>query len=250
MDDPFPLYLPPEARRLFQGESLLRRLAQTAHWSKSSKLLEFHGSLAGLALSKALGCRLTVVEPEGKTADLLKERARAVGLSDRATFLTQPVAGSSFAVESLDGILALGRVLGFPATVAKRLRVWLAPKGRLALTVLLKVSRNPAPQVLSYWEQRLGTPLPSARDALIEVQQEGFEPEFLDSMGETDLDEYYRELEVAAARLPAEHPGGKALIEEMGVRRSAAGRSGVTWALMVLRRSEPGEKAPPSRDGG
>ena len=33
MADPFPLYLPPETRRLFQSESLLRRFAQMAHWN-------------------------------------------------------------------------------------------------------------------------------------------------------------------------------------------------------------------------
>ena len=36
MADPFPLYVPSEARRLFQSESLLRRFAQMARWDDSA----------------------------------------------------------------------------------------------------------------------------------------------------------------------------------------------------------------------
>lgn len=250
MDDPFPLYVPPEARRLFQSESLLRRLAQAAHWSKSSRLLELHGSLGGLALSQALGCRLTVVEPDAKASESLKERARSAGLTDRTTFLTQAVAGSSFAVEGVDGILALGRVLGVPGPLAKRCRVWLAPKGRLAITVLVRVGRAPPTAAVEAWAKRLGSPLPTVREALLSAYNEGFEPEFVDTLGETELDDYYREVEAAAAKLPADSSEARIVADELRAFRSSGPRSGATFAVLALRRREPGEKPPVARDGG
>lgn len=249
MADSFPLYLPFDARRLFQGESLLRRLAQTAHWSKASRLLELHGSLGGLALTKALGCTAVVVEPDPRVSDSLKERARVAAMGERATFLSQAVEGSSFAVESFDGVLSMGRLIGQPGEVARRCRTWLAPKGRLAFTVLVKVSRAPSAEVLAAWEKRLGAPVPSSRDALMAVERAGFEPEFMESVGEAEMDEYYKELDQAAAR-HADDPGAPALREESRLHRAQNGRAGVTWALIVARRREPGEKPPVNRDGG
>lgn len=250
MADPFPLYLPAEARRLFQTESLLRRMAQTAQWSADSRLLELHGSMGGLALSKALGCSVTVVEPEARILDQLRERARVAEMSGKTAFLGQPTTTCTFPAESFDGIFCLGRVVGAPTELAKKCRVWLAPKGRLAITMLLKVSRAPSSDMLSYWEKRLGAPLPSALGALKGVEAQGFEPELLESMGDAELDDYYREFEPLLAKLPADHVGAQLLREEAKLHRAQNGRAGVTWAVLVARRAEPGEQPPESRDGG
>jgi hypothetical protein len=146
MADPFPLYLPSEARRLFQSESLLRRFAQAAHFTGGSRLLEVHASLGGLALTRALNCTLTVVEPDAKVADTLKERARLAGLGDKVTWLVQPLSTVSFAAKSFDGIFSLGltgallapALLGFAAhfwgigTI-----MWLPLFGSLAVSALV-----------------------------------------------------------------------------------------------------------------
>lgn len=250
MADSFPLYLPPDARRLFQTESLLRRFAQAAHWSDESSLLELHGSLGGLALAKALACHLTVVEPEQRVADALKERARVVGVADRVGVQHAPVGSVKFAERAFDGIFAFGRVLGVPAPVAKQWRPYLAEGGRLGLTAVVRVGLKPAEAALKAWEARLGAPLLSPRQTLMAIEQEGFEPEMVESLGEAELEEHYKELEASLGKNGSDEPGPKALREEISLHRSLNGKTGVSFAFMVLRRKEPGEKPPPSRDGG
>lgn len=250
MVDPFPLYLPPEARRLFQTESLLRRFAQAAHWDKDSELLELHGSLGGLALTKALGCRLTVVEPDAKVAESLKERAKVAGILDKVTFLDQGLAGLEVDEGAFDGVFSLGKVVGPLAALAGELRRFIAPRGRLGLTWVVKVGRTPPKEPLDYWAARLGQPLLMPREALIAVETKGYEPEMIETVSDGELDDYYKELEALLARGTHDGAGVKALREEMAVHRAQSSHSGVALAVVIARRKEPGEKPPPSRDAG
>jgi cyclopropane fatty-acyl-phospholipid synthase-like methyltransferase len=172
MSDPFPLYVPPEARRLFQSESLLRRFAQMAHWNDGASLLELHGSLGALAIAKALGCHLTVLEPEQRLADALKERARVVGVGDKVAVQHGPLDAIKFAQRAFDGIFSFGRVIGLPAQVAKQWRPYLAVGGRLGVTAMVKVGRQPNAAAVSAWEARLGSPLLSPRQTLMAVETE------------------------------------------------------------------------------
>lgn len=247
----FPLYLPPDARRLFQSESLLHRFAQMAHWHEGSSLLELHGSAAGLALAQTLDCHLTVVEPEAKVVESLRERARVAGVEGKVGFQVGDGVKLPFAERAFDGIFSFGRVLGLPHEVAKAWRPYLAEMGRAGFTAVVKVSRTPAPEALAYWEQRLGAPLMLPREALMAVEREGFEPELIETAGEGEFEEYLRELEGALSRQPAsDEPGPAALKAELALHQSLQGRTGVTLAFVVARRKEPGEKPPPSRDGG
>ena len=125
MADLFPLFLPSDARRLFQTESILRRFAQAAHWSNTSKLLELHGSLGGLALTKALNCTLTVAEPDPQMLEALKERARVAGIADKVTFLNKRFDELEFPDKSFDGVFALGRVVGTLDGGSAKARKWL-----------------------------------------------------------------------------------------------------------------------------
>lgn len=251
MADPFPLYFPPDARRLFQTESLLRRFAQMAHWEKGSELLELFGSLAGLALTKALDCRLTVVEPEDRTLTMLRERAKAAGIATHVTFSPGPLAPLSFPQGTFDGIFSFGRVVGLPRALAKAWRPLLAEKGRIGFTAVVKVSRNPSDKALEYWKNRLGAPLLLPRETLLAVEEEGFEPEMVETVGEAELDEYYKELEAALGKVSnAAEPGPSALRAEIDQHRALNGKTGVTLAFVVARRKEPGEKPPLSRDSG
>jgi hypothetical protein len=250
MADPFPLYLPAEARRLFQSESLLRRFAQAAHFTGSSRLLEIHASLGGLALCRALNCTLTVVEPDLKVCETLKERARLAGIGDKVTWLNQPLSSVSFGEASFDGIFSFGRVIGPPAELARRFRPWLDEKGRLALTWIMAVGRSPAAVALESWEDRLGQPIISPRDTLLGVEPEGFEPELVESLGDPELDEFYKEVESALLRYPPDSADVKAVKAEIAVHRAQQGRAGATYGVIVARRKEPGEKPPLSRDGG
>ncbi len=249
MADPFPLYLPPEARRLFQSESLLRRFAQAAHWDEGSSLLELHGSLGALAVTKALGCHLTVIEPEERLADALKERARLVGVGDKVAVKHSATGAVTFAERAFDGIFSFGRVTGLAAAVAKQWRPNLAFNGRLGVTAVVRVGRQANDAALATWEKRLGAPLLNPRETLMSVEMEGFEPELIETLGDLELDEYYREVEIALSKSADTNAAGQqSLRDEIALHRS--GKTGVTLGFIVARRKEPGEKPPASRDGG
>jgi hypothetical protein len=250
MADPFPLYLPAEARRLFQSESLLRRFAQAAHFTGDSRLLEFHASLGGLALCRALNCTMTIVEPDLKVSETLKERARLAGIGDKVTWLNQPLSTVSFGEGSFDGIFSFGRVIGSPSAMARRMRPWLDEKGRLALTWIMAVGRAPATVALESWADRLGQPIVSPRDTLLTVEPEGYEPELVESLGDPELDEFYKDIETALVRHPADSADVKAVKAEIAVHRAQQGRASATYGVIVARRKEPDEKPPLSRDGG
>ncbi len=249
MADPFPLYVPPETRRLFQSESLLRRFAQMAHWNDGASLLELHGSLGALAIAKALSCHLTIIEPDQRLADAIKERARVVGCGEKVAVQHGAVGSIKFAERAFDGIFSFGRVIGNPAQVAKTWRPSLAVGGRLGLTAVVKVGRLANEPVLAAWKERLGSPLQSPRETLMSIEAEGYEPELIETLSEGELDEYYRELEALLGKTGDTNAAGAlALRGEIALHRT--GKTGVSIGFIVARRKEPGEKPPPSRDGG
>ena len=249
MVDPFPLYVPPESRRLFQSESLLRRFAQMAHWNDGASLLELHGSLGALAIAKALSCHLTIVEPEQRLADAIKERARVVGVAEKVAVQHGLVGSLKFAERAFDGIFSFGRVIGVPAAVAKQWRPSLAVGGRLGLTAVVRVGRIPNEPVLAAWKERLGVGLLTPRETLMTIEAEGYEPELIETLSDQELDEYYREIEAVLGKTADTNAhGALALRGEIALHRT--GKTGVTMGFIVARRKEPGEKPPPSRDGG
>jgi hypothetical protein len=247
MAEPFPMYVPSDARRLFQTESLLRRFAQMAHWDGDSKLLELYASLGGLALIRALGGELVVVEPEARLLENVKERARLAGVLEQVAFEQHAVTRLDFPQRSFHGIMCFGRVLGTPASVAADWRPLLAENGRVGFTCVVKVGRAVAVPALEYWHKRLGAALQLPREALLAVELAGYEPELVETIGETELTEYYKELEALLPKA-TDPEGARTLKEELAIH--AAYGAGVTLAFIVARRKEPGEKPPLSRDSG
>jgi hypothetical protein len=250
MGDPFPLHLPADARRLFQSESLLRRFAFAAQWDDGSHLMELCGSLGGLALAKALKCRLTVLEANAKVAEYLNERCKAASLGTQVRVKQQAdVTDVSGVDDTFDGIFCLGRVVGHVDTVAGRLRPLLRPAtGRVAVTTIVKGGRRPNEAALAAWHKRLGRPVLTPRDAMMAVEAKGFEPEMCESLGEAELEEFYRELTGMVTRGVAGADAG--LRDEVAWHKSFGPNSGVTYAVVIARRKELGEKPPLSRDGG
>lgn len=247
----FPLFVASDGRRLFQSESYLRRMAQTGAWSERSRLLELHGSLGGLALVRALECHLVQVEPEPTSLQWLKDRARAANIDmarlDLREGSTQELNGLS---GPFDGVFCLGRVLGHLDEEAARLRPLLSPRARLAITTVIKAGLKPSPHSLETWERRLGRPLVSPRDALLQVEAAGFEPETIDTLSDAELDVWYRELEATLARTSTVSAEVAAAVRaEIAAHKAAGGNSGVTYAMVIARRKEPGEKPPLARGG-
>ena len=251
MADAFPIYLPPDARRLFSSEATLQRIARTAHWAPGPRILELSASPAAGLLVTTLKAVVTAVDADQRALDLLKDRLKAAGIQDKVTLKQISWNGMPFGDNAFDGIVGLGRLIAPLDAAAAGLRRYLAPKGRLALTWPVKVSRNPNQACLEYWHARLGQPLQLPREALMGVERQGYEPETIETVGETELDEYYAEVETVLDRQPPESAAQvKAMRQEIEMHRSAGGRTGVTIALVVARRKEPGERPPQSRDGG
>jgi SAM-dependent methyltransferase len=251
MADAFPIYLPPDARRLFSSEATLLRIARTAHWGPGPRLLELAASPAAGLLFTSLRANVTAVDSDPKALESVKERLKAAGLADKVALKQISWTGMPFAENEFDGILSLGRLIAPLETAAAGLRRYLAPKGRLALTWPVKVGRNPVQAALDFWQARLGQPLLLPREALMSVERHGYEPETIETVGETELDEYYAELETVLDRQPPESAAqAKSMREEIAMHKTIGGRTGVTIALVVARRKEPGERPPASRDGG
>jgi hypothetical protein len=269
MASTFPLYLPSETRRLFQSESLLRRFAQAAHLSADSRLLEIHGSLGGLALCRALKCQMTIVEPNASAATALKERAQNAGIEEgKLTWLQARFDDLSLPEGAFDGVFCFGRVIGAPSDVARRARPWLAEQGRLAFTCILSGGRNPSQNIVETWSRRLGHAVLSPRETLLGLEAQGFEPEIVELLSDSELDEFYREVEASLSTSPGLAPGLAApglaapglaegtvddvagLKAEIELHRSQNGKAATSYGVIVARRKEPGEKPPLSRDGG
>src|SRR4051794_33957446 len=112
MAETFPFYLPPETKKLYTSDGVVRRIALTAHWSNQVKVVELCGSLAGLALAKELGCEVTLADTDDAVLRGLEERVKAVGLTKQVH--TQKVPSYTalpFEDGSQDGVLMLGRIL-------------------------------------------------------------------------------------------------------------------------------------------
>lgn len=250
MVDPFPLHVPPEARRLFQGESILRRFAVASRWDERSKLVELYPSTGGLALCKALKCTLTTLEPDARSAEAISERVKTAGIASQVKVLVGSVLDAGPLPQNVDGFFSLGRVLGHLDDVAKRFRGVLTPStGRMGVTTVVRVGRQTPQPVLDVWKERLGRPLLSPREAMMLLESEGFEPEICESLGEPELDEFYRDVKAALQGVPdsAEVKSARA---EVALHEAHGGKTGVTYALIIARRKEPGEKPPVSRDNG
>ncbi len=150
---------------------------------------------------------------------------------------------------SQDGVLVLGRILAPLEDAVARLRKYLAPRGRLVLTWPVRVGLRPMKSALELWEKRLGEALRTPRECLMAIEKHGYEPETIETPAESELDEYYRSVEAALAKVPASDATA-GLKAELEAHRDGGGRTGVALALIVARRKEPGERPPAARDGG
>lgn len=250
MADPYPIFHPAEARRLFTAESVVRRFAKVAHWSAGTRLLELCGSVGGLYLAKEAGLPLTVADADGKALDSLKERAKVLGLDAKVRFQQAQLNSLPFKEGEFDGVLVLGRLVMPLEQSAQYLRKYLAPKGRLVMTWPVKVGRVGLQDAISFWENRVGAKLLMPRETLMAVERQGFEPETIETASGDELDEYYRDLDAVSSRLDPNDPQVKSVRQEVQFHKDHGQKQGVSLAVLVARRKEPGERPPPSRDSG
>lgn len=249
--EPFPLYFPGDARRPFESEELTRRFARLADLVKGCRVLDLAASPNGASvlLARELGCEVVSVDSDEAVVRQTEERLRTQGLLDRISVKKVTWSALPFGDGEFDGIFAQGRVVYRLSEAGERLRRLLAPRGRLVLTYPARVGRFQPKVVLEHWEKRLGEALRLPRELLQDLERCGFEPEGVETLGDAELAELYRSWE---SRLGQQKDTGREaeIKEEIDLFRSSANRSVFTYALIIGRRKEPGEKPPVSRDRG
>lgn len=251
--EPFPLFHPGDARRAFENDDVVRRVAHVSNLASGSRVLDLAcgRGAASMVLARELGCEVVAADADEKAIAQLTERVKSYALSDRIAVRRVEFNRLPFGDGEFDFILMQGRVVLPLAVAARVLRRHLAPRGRICLTYPAKVGRFPSKAALDFWEKRLGENLLYPRELLQLLEKSGYEPEGVESLSEAELAEYYRGVEQKLGSVPKEQEAAaQALKAEIDVFRAHAGKSGVTYAMVIGRRKEPGEKPPLSRDRG
>jgi len=247
---PFPLYYPGDARRAFGSDEATRRFARIAQLEPGSRVLVLGcgPNTAALLLARDMGCSVVAADTEDANLTGVRERVRALGLGDRVETRRVDLDRLSFPESEYDAVLVQGRVY-FPLEASlKSLRRFLAPQGRIGMTYPARVGRFTAKAVLEFWEKRLGAPPVLPREMLLSLQASGYEPESAETMTDLELDNLYRDVEKHLAAAPAEQ--AEVMRQEIALHREQNGKAGVSYAFLVGRRREAGEKPPTSRDRG
>jgi SAM-dependent methyltransferase len=247
---PFPLYYPGDARRAFGSDEATRRFARVAQLDPGSRVLVLGcgPNNAPLLLARDLGCSIVAADTEDALLASVRERVRALGLGDRVETRRVELNRLGFPEGEFDAILIQGRVFYPLPTALSSLRRLLAKRGRIGLTFPARVGRYPAKSALEFWEDRLGAQPLLPRELLLEMEAHGYEPESVETLTDFELDNLYREIE---SRLNGAPPAEAELLrQEIAVHREQNGKAGVSYAFMIGRRKEPGEKPPASRDRG
>jgi SAM-dependent methyltransferase len=247
---PFPLYYPGDARRAFGSDEATRRFARVAQLEPGSRVLVLGvgPNTAAVLLARDMGCSVVAADTEDALLAGVRERVRALGLGDRVETRRVDLDRLSFPEGEFDAVLVQGRVFFPLEKTLQSLRRFLAPQGRIGLTFPARVGRFTAKAVLEFWEKRLGAPPVLPREMLLALEAAGYEPESAESLTDLELDNLYRDVESRLEAVPAEQ--AEVMRQEIALHREQNGKAGVSYAFIIGRRREPGEKPPASRDRG
>ncbi len=248
MASAFPTYLPLEARRAFTSESAILRVVKASRWKSTDRVAELFASSASAELARLIGCSVTAIADEEILLTKAKEAAKQLGVS--ITTKAAPLHKLPLKDGEWGGVMSLGCTLLPLGELAVRARKWLARDGRFAFTFPVRVGRHPSPDALSHWETSIGETLRTPRDVLMEFESAGFEPELSECLGEAELDELYAAVEHAIAAGEIDDETSARLTADIACHRDLGGRNSVSFGMFVVRRKEPGEKPPVSRDRG
>ena len=193
---------------------------------------------------------VVAADADEKELALLQETIRSQSRGDRISVRRVDYDRLPFGDGEFHGILVQGRVIATLNQAARALRRHLAPRGRLCLIYPARIGRHPSRVALDFWQKRLGEPLMLPQELLQVLERAGYEPESIETLSDAELGEYYGGVEQRLAALPEQAAAAQWLREEIDLFRSHAGRCGVSYALVIGRRKEAGEKPPASRDHG
>lgn len=245
----FPQALVVEGRRLPGTPETFKRLLKALDLQPGERVLLVgagDGSVLKV-LARELGAQVTALEWEPKLVAAAEARVRDESLAGRVTVrqgdpLTQP--SQSFEAVLMESLPPPGELTPYAA----KLRDLLVVNGRLGLTLPVAVGLSTPPAVSSFWSAELGQPLVRPAALLGQLERAGFEPQWVESLADDVMVEHYRRLEEALSGAePAVADQARAALE---LFRSGPGRTGASYAMLVARRREPGEKPPPARTAG
>lgn len=245
----FPPALLVEGRRLPGTAETFKRLVRALDVQPGERvLLVGAGEGAVLkALAREAGAQVTALEWDAKLVAACEARVRDESLSGRVTVrqgdpLTLPA--QSFEVVLFETLPPAGELTPY----ASKVRDLLATNGRLGMTLPVAVGLATPAAVGSHWTAQLGRPLVRPAALLGQLERAGFEPQWAETFSDDVMAEYYRRLEDALGSADkALADASRAAIE---LFRSGPGRAGASYAMLVARRREPGEKPPPARTAG
>jgi SAM-dependent methyltransferase len=250
--EPFPLYHPAQVRRAFGSDDATRRFAKVAQLEPGSRVLVLGcgpDGGAALLLARELGCSVLAADPDEAVLAPLRERVKAQGLADRLEVRRVALDALGLPEGGFNAILLQGQVLYPLRSLLAGMRPLLARRGRLGLTFPARVGRFAPKATLDFWERRLGSALLLPRELLQALETAGYEPEAAETLHDAELDALYRDVEAHLDSAPA-GPQVAGLREEVALHREGHGKASVSYAFVVGRRKEPGEKPPASRDRG
>jgi hypothetical protein len=248
--EPFPLYFPGDARRPFSSDAATRRFAKVAQLEEGGRVLVLGGGPssweATQVLARDFGCSVLAVDVDEALLAPLQQKAQSLGLGGHVEVRRLEHGPLELPEGTFDAILSHGRLLPQLDTALRVLRPLLAHFGRVGLSWPVRVGRTAPPPVLEFWQRRLGAQLLLPRELLQLLVLAGYEPESVESLHAAELEALYHELEPLLPGAPSEQ--AEALREEMALHRQQRGAA--SYAFLIGRRREPGERPPSSRDVG
>jgi ubiquinone/menaquinone biosynthesis C-methylase UbiE len=249
--DAFPAFYPLEARRPFGHDEAVRRMAKIARFSAGCRLLHLGcGSGATtVMLAHETGCSILAADSDAAAVEKLQERVRTSNLGERVQHRVVDFKKLPFPDAEFDGIVLDGGLPMRLSAAMTQLRRLLAPKGRLCIVYPVKVGREQAASVVQFWERRLAEALQMPREALQVMESAGYEPHSVETLPDVELAEFYRSVEAHSSSV-SDPERAKELREELALQGAQSGAASVTFAQLIGRRKEAGEKPPPSRSEG
>jgi SAM-dependent methyltransferase len=249
--EPFPLYFPGDARRAFSSDDATRRFARVAQLEPGAHVLVLGCGAAEapvLTLVQEAGCTVVAADTDEAALASLRQKLAPLGLGDKVELKRVELGALDFPPGAFEAILIPGRVLYPLPTALRSLRSLLAIQGRLGLVYPARVGRQTPQSVLDFWQKRLGAPLMMPRELLQVVESGGYEPESVETLTDTELEALYLDAESRLQGIEAAQ--AEPLREEIALHRHLGGRGVATYAFLIGRRKEPGERPPPARDRG
>lgn len=250
--DSLALYYPDEAWEVCVSADWVRRAARVAKLIEVRVLQVGWGpGTATTTLAKDANCKVVSLGLDHGLVAQSRERVKSKGDKLKVDYKSWDGKKLPFGAAGFDAVWVDGGLGTEPGEILGQVRPLLALSGRAVFTYPVRVGRHQDRALFAHWEAKTGAPLMLPRELLCAVEGLGFEPQAIETLGDEELDLFYRAVESSAGGLKGANADlAASLCEEAALHRGQTGKSTVSFARVIARRKEPGEKPAPSRDTG